>query len=68
VTTWRVESSCSTRRTRGERLGRIWSHRTAAAGDGDAPEVPSPPPSPPPPPPAAAAAARDIRVEDEDGE
>ena len=43
MTTWRVESSCSTRRTRSERRGRIWSHRAAAAavaadaGDDDAP-------------------------------
>lgn len=65
VTTCRVESSCSTRRTRRERRGRIWSHRTtarpaaAAAGEGDAPEVSPSPPSPPPPaaPPAAVVAS-----------
>jgi hypothetical protein len=73
VTIWRVESSCSTRSTRRERRGRIWSHRTSArpfaAADADADaggdDAPAPAPalaSPPPPPPAAASASGDIRL------
>lgn len=73
MTTWRVESSCSTRRTRRERRGRIWSHRTtarpfaaaAAAGEDDAPPATPPPPAPPPGALAlatAASASGDIRL------
>lgn len=41
MTTWRVESSCSTSSTRRDRRGRIWSHRITPR---PSPAVPTPPP------------------------
>lgn len=54
MTTWRVESSCSTSSTRRDRRGRIWSHRITPR---PSPAVPTPAAAAPSPPAAAAAAA-----------